>query len=73
MIRPEHYDKLRRFIQKHDYRSYRLAVDGLHPDFELSAHGPVAWNRLFIHSSRLHQLDSLPFPGSLPSKESTAP
>ena len=73
VIRPEHYDKLRDFIKKHNYRSYRLAADGLHPDFELSPHGPVAWNRLFIHSSRLHHLDGLPFPEPLPAKESTAP
>jgi hypothetical protein len=32
----------------------------LHPDFELSEHGPVAWNRLFIHSSRLDHLKDLP-------------
>jgi len=73
VIRPEHYDKLRRFIQKHDYRSYRLAADGLHPDFELSAHGPVAWNRLFIHSSRLADLDGLPFPTSPRLEESALP
>ena len=39
---------------------YRLAAGGLHPDFELSEDGPVAWNRLFIHPSRASRLEGLP-------------
>jgi len=62
LIRKEHYPKLRDFIRHHDYRAYRLAADGLHPDFELAEEGPVAWNRLFLHASRLHRLDSLDVP-----------
>jgi len=61
-IRFEHYPQLRAFIQRHDYRAYRLAADGLYEDFELAEEGPVAWNRLFIHSSRLHRLNNLPVP-----------
>jgi len=57
LIQEDCYPKLRAFIRRHDYRAYRLAADGLHPDFDLSVEGPVAWNRLFIHSSRLHRLE----------------
>lgn len=64
LVKDDCYTKLRGFIKKHDYRAYRLAADGLHPDFELSEHGPVAWNRLFIHSSRLDHLRDLPLSSS---------
>jgi FkbM family methyltransferase len=60
LVKDDCYPKLRDFIKPHDYRAYRLAAGGLHPDFDLSEQGPVAWNRLFIHPSRATRLEGLP-------------
>ncbi|MFN0128183.1 MAG: FkbM family methyltransferase [Verrucomicrobiales bacterium] len=59
LIKEDCFPKLRAFIQRHGYRAYRLAGAGLVPDFELAEKGPVAWNRLFIHPSRLDRLQPL--------------
>jgi FkbM family methyltransferase len=58
LIKEDCYPKLREFIKRHDYRAYRLTTHGVVPDFELSKEGPPAINRLFIHPSRQHRLDS---------------
>jgi len=60
LVKDDCYPKLRAFIERHGYHAYRLAAGGLVPDFQLSEHGPVAWNRLFIHPDRLARIDGLP-------------
>ncbi len=59
LIKDDCFPKLRDFVHRYGYRAYRLAASGLVPDFDLAEHGPVAWNRLFIHPGRLERLGPL--------------